>query len=347
MGLQSTQKAFVVSDLATYVTKNQRMCETLEQKKIEVLVSPSVTSMGTWCRFVASGEKCQERQFDCIVLCHGYRTAFPWLRVPISTNTRRWFLNCFPSDLGHCLFFVGYARPHQGGIPAAEMLSRDIALILRGERALPAKYTLLARQDEAAARAYYFLSPDLHTLVDYSAFLESVARRIGCEPTLPTACVVAFNLNVAMTLFLAVHLVGQSIRIDFVQLAVLLWLVSVAFMLVYQDGLVMKWLFYPNWSVWYRQRGSGAEPVLVSSVLDRAGLRKSMVMTRFSVVLLWSVTAMYMQRMVSVPMFLLYKGLAMVDSQLWGEASSWERSLRPKTFVLHSCEWRWSDLFVP
>lgn len=79
MGLQSTQKAFDVSDLATYVTKNQRLCEALEQKKIEVLVSPSVTSMGTSCRFVASGEKCQERQFDAIVLCHGYRTAFSWL----------------------------------------------------------------------------------------------------------------------------------------------------------------------------------------------------------------------------------------------------------------------------
>lgn len=117
--------------------------------------------------------------------------------------------------------------------------------------------------------------------MDYSAFLESVARRIGCEPTLPAACVVAFNLNVAMALFLAVQLARQATRTDFAQLAVLLWLASVAFMLDYQNGLVMKWLLYPNWSVWYRQRGPGAEPALVSSVLGRAGLRTSMAMTRF------------------------------------------------------------------
>lgn len=52
MNLQSTQQARLLNCQATYVTKNQRMCEAVEQQKIEILVSPTVTTMGNYCRFV-------------------------------------------------------------------------------------------------------------------------------------------------------------------------------------------------------------------------------------------------------------------------------------------------------
>lgn len=337
MGLQSTRQAPLANDQATYVTKNQRMCEALQQQKIEVLVSSSITTWGTTCRFgTGDGKRDEERQFDAIVLCHGYRTAFPWLKVPVSTNPRHWFLHCFPPGLAHCLFFVGYARPHQGGIPAAaEMLSRYIALILGEARALPAGYGLLARDDEAAARDYYFLSPDLHALVDYNAFMESVARRVGCEPRLPTACVAVFTLHVATALWLAVHflLLLRPLGPGVAPLAVSVWWATLGFMLLYQDGLLIKWWFYPHWSVWYRQRGPSNNPALLSGVLGRVRLWQATAITRgFVLLILWSVPAMYMQCVLSVPVFLLARS---------------GRSLRPKMFALHSCEWRWTDLFAP
>lgn len=84
-----TLQAPLATAQATYVADNQRMCEALEQQKIEVVVSSPVTTLGTSCRFEVRGGEGKERQFDAVVLCHRYRTAFPWLKVLVSPNPRR------------------------------------------------------------------------------------------------------------------------------------------------------------------------------------------------------------------------------------------------------------------
>lgn len=227
------------------------------------------------------------------------------------------------------------------------MLSRYIALILRGQRALPENYALLARQDEALARDHYFLSPDLNTLVDYNAFLESVAQRIGCEPKLPIVCLVVFNLHAAITIFLTVHMLGQPFGSACTKLAVLLWLASTAFMIMYKGGLLIKWLIYPHWSVWYRQRGPGSKPELLLSMLGRVVLWKAKAWTQsFALNFLWSAPNMYVQRLLSVPIFLLTQSLSTLGLQFWEDRFGGDRLLRPQIFALHSCEWRFPDLFA-
>lgn len=353
MCLASTSSTAFRNDQATYVTKNQRMCEALHKQKIEILVCPSVSTRGQTCEFQMPDGTKQQREFDVMVLCTGFRSEFPWIKldgnIGFSPNPRSWFLHCFPKGLGHCLFFVGYARPHQGGIPVmAEMLSRYIALLLRGERLLPIDYGTQAQRDEAAEREYYSLSPNLHTLVDYNSFLESVARRVGCEPRLPLSCVVVFNLHLLAGLLLTLRACfGSSSPLVplRVQSALLLWIGSAASFLILHDGLLIKWWFYPHWAVWYRQRGPNANPTLLGAVLGRVNLWKSTAITRgFVLLILWSVPTFYAQRLLSL--------FIIVPSMVLGALGirfpeAWGGLLRPKLFVLHSCPWRLTDLFLP
>lgn len=345
MCLESTRPAPFLNDQATYVTKNQRMCEALHQKKIEVFVSPTIKTRDKVCEFILADGTVEQREFDAIVLCHGYRTDFPWIKVPVSRNPRDWYLHCFPPGLGDCLFFVGYARPHQGGIPcAAEMLARYIGLLLRDDKSLPGNYASLAQNDQLAEREYYFLSPDLHTLVDYNAFMESVARRIGCEPRLPNLCVVTFNLHALAVVSLALHWFNMmEPRLG--RLALALWVSTLAGFLILEDGLLFKWWFYPHWSVWYRQRGPDADPTLLKTVLSRVNIWRATAITRgFVLLLVWSVMTVYMQWLLSVPVFIVYTIFISVGLRF---SKRWGGMLRPKMFALHDAEWRLSDLFLP
>lgn len=114
--LDSTSSAWFMNDQATYVTKNQRMCEAWEDGKIEVLVTPEVSTAGNTVTFNMPDGSVQKREFDVVVLCTGYTTTYPWLKLKdLNTDPRSWYLHCFPKDLGDCLYFSGYARPHQGG----------------------------------------------------------------------------------------------------------------------------------------------------------------------------------------------------------------------------------------
>ncbi|KAH0834440.1 flavin-containing monooxygenase [Fonsecaea pedrosoi] len=365
MSLASTASALLRNDQATYVTKNQRMCEALQGGKIEVLVAPTVSTRGRSCEFhscavVDGTSTTQQREFDAVVLCTGFRVEFPWIRLPgnqsLSPNPRSWYLHCFPEGLGHCLFFVGYARPHQGGVPVmAEMLSRYIAQLLRGERDLPPDYAARAQRDAAASRTYYSLSPNLHTLVDYNAFLESVARRIGCEPRLPAACVLLVNLHMATVLLMAVQLCCPtssppplllSLPLPLpLPLLAMIWAASTAGFFVLHDALLIKWWFYPHWAVWYRRRGPGANPALLDGVLARVNLWKSTAITPgFVLLVLWSIPTYYAQRILSIPLFAINAVLTVLGYRL---PPAWVRLLRPKLFALHDCPWRLSDLYLP
>ena len=352
MCLDSCKSAFFRNDQATYVTKNQRMCEALHEKKIEVVVCPTLFAQGRLCEFQMSDGTTGQRRFDAIVLCTGFRTAFPWIHLPehasLSSNPRSWFLHCFPKKLGHCLFFVGFARPHQGGVPVtAEMLSRYIALLLCGKRTLPVDYVVQARHDAEAEREYYSLSPNLHTLVDYNAFLESIARRIGCEPRLPLGCLVLFNIHMLSVVLLALQCSKFSSSLVWweIQYNLLLWAGSMLGFFLLHDRLLIKWWFYPHWATWYRQRGPGANPKLLKIMMKRVNLWKSTAVTRgFVLLVLWSIPTFYAQRLLSIFLFAAHGILVAAGFRI---STHWGGLLRPKLFSLHDCPWRASDLFLP
>lgn len=346
MCLASTAGAFVMNDQATYVTKNQRMYEAFGEGKIDLVVSPKIAAKGKTCMFTHKDGIQKQRDFDVVVNCTGFQASFPWLKIEhLNPNPRSWFLHCFSEQLGGRLFFVGYARPHQGGIPVmAEILSRYISLLLRGERLLPFNYAELAKQDGISEREHYHLSPHLSTLVDYNAFLESVARRVGCEPRLPAICILAFNLHMLSVL-------GSSSSF-FITLAptamhhwFLLWVFTMAFFFLYQDALMIKWWFFPHWSAWYRQRGPGADAEKTQLLLKRVPFLKSTAVTSgFVLLVLWSVPTFYLQRILSFPVFVPY---ALLKAMGFRFPKSWGSLLRPKIFALHSVEWRFIDLFLP
>ncbi len=79
MCLESTKPDFLMNDQATFVTKNQRLCEAGEVARLRLssvprchhMTKPGV-SFGP-----PSGAGVQRRDFDVVLLCNGYRTEFP------------------------------------------------------------------------------------------------------------------------------------------------------------------------------------------------------------------------------------------------------------------------------
>ncbi|KAF1983582.1 hypothetical protein K402DRAFT_435967 [Aulographum hederae CBS 113979] len=186
----------------------------------------------------------------------------------------------------------------------AEMLSRYIAIILSGERALPLDYEAQARRDAAAEREYCFVSSILHTLVDYNAFLESVARRVGCEPRLPVVSVLLFNLHMTAVVLLVLEWLSWSRWMIPLWATVQLWVSRVVGFILFENGLILKWWLYPNWAVWCRQRGPGATPKVLDDTLRRVDFWESTAVTKsFILLILWSVPAFYVQRILCAPVF--------------------------------------------
>ncbi|CAI6342050.1 unnamed protein product [Periconia digitata] len=345
--LDSTASAWLMNDQATYVTKNQRMCEAWGDGKIEVIITPDVSVDGSSVAFAMPDGHINKREFDVVVLCTGYTTEFPWLKVDnFDANPRSWYLHCFPEGLGDSLSFSGYARPHQGGIPPmAEMQSRYISMILSGDRKLPLDYAARAKRDHLTEREYYSISPDLDSLVDWNAFLESVARRVGCEAQLPTLCVVAFNLHLLAVAALSLLAFAPTLSPLSLRSAALLWISTFLSFFMWEDGLMIKWWFYPHWPIWYRQRGPGANPKLVSEILQRNNIWKDTKITRgFVLLVFWSWWTYYAQRAISFVLFIphvLAKSFGIRFGKTWGGF------LVPKIYVLHDAEWRFADLFLP
>ena len=103
--------------------------------------------------------------------------------MTLTRDPRTWFKHCFPPEMGEHLAMVGFARPHSGGIPqCAEMVSRYIAQLYIGNRTLPADYPAQAIADGEAEAACFHQAPGYRMLVDYMAYMMSVAKLIGCEP---------------------------------------------------------------------------------------------------------------------------------------------------------------------
>ena len=240
MCLDGTRSAYVKNDQAAVVTKNQRMCEAIDDGNLKCIVCPTIEPDDRTVTFRLLDGQVLRKEFDLVLLCTGYRPHFAWLHSGIfEANPRKWFLHCFPPEMGSKLAFIGYARPQQGGIPpGAEILSRYLALLLCNARRLPVDCALLAEWDNIAERARFSLRPEMNTLVDYNAFVESVARRIDCEPRLPLHFLFIFNLHMVA---LPMELYGwtlSSLQVCF--WAVSPWTVTLLLFFVIEDGMLIK-----------------------------------------------------------------------------------------------------------
>lgn len=131
-----------------------------------------------------------------------------------------------------------------------------------------------------------------------------------------------------------------------------IWAGTLALFFVLHDGILIQWSFFAHWPVWYRQRGPGADPSLINTLLrsvklggQSVKLRESRVVTMFTILLLlWVWPTLYLQRLTSMILFVPYALLKLLEIRF---PKGWGGLLRPKMFILHDAEWRISDICAP
>jgi dimethylaniline monooxygenase (N-oxide forming) len=201
--LASEKELYFRADQAGIATKNGSLAVAHALGKMDSVVSKTATFEGKKVTFPntiwynETVDECEKStEFDHVLLCTGYKTDFSWLEVDFDWSPRSWYKHCFPAgpagDLGEKLMFLGWTRPHQGGIPiCSEILSRYIAMILSDERELPKDFPEIAKREGNSETNYYVSHSYVPVIVDLPAFMESMAAIIGCTPTCPSI----FNLE--------------------------------------------------------------------------------------------------------------------------------------------------------
>jgi len=246
--------SWALADQAKFATKNGRLFHHLANGTAEVVVAESVTYGAedvtmhnvSYLNNKSVDPTEHKMDLDIVLNCTGYKFECNWLMLDDDKKfcmcPRTWYKHAFPPALGHKMAFLGYARPHQGGIPAcAEMLARYVGRLQKGEVSLPKNYAELAITEGEAETNFFSLTPHLRALVDYNGFMESVAKLVGCESSPPP--------------FISSHY-GLF------------------------DGIANRYKYwvYPCWPCSFRTNGYGAKPELYWKVMDKFSLRK---MTRY------------------------------------------------------------------
>merc|ERR1719487_1275556 len=113
-------------ELEGFVTKNGRLAHAHHHKKVNLTISKMGKFMGTkvsfpntvYSNYMEHEMKETMQDIDVVIGCTGYKTTFSWLDADVQWNPRTWYKHAFAPKYGERLVFIGWARPHQGGIPA-------------------------------------------------------------------------------------------------------------------------------------------------------------------------------------------------------------------------------------
>lgn len=195
------KSVYFKADQAAWVTKNARVADLASRRKLEVIVAAEAEFVEQSAVFKnvtqdpVTAFMLQEpidvtREFDTVICCTGYTNDFKWIETDkygeLGWSPRSWYRHCWPPGFGDKLAFLGWARPHQGGIPqTAELCARFHALLLSGKRQLPADVACITLAESRDEAVFYELSPNLESLVDWPSYSTSLSRMIGCEPAAP------------------------------------------------------------------------------------------------------------------------------------------------------------------
>lgn len=130
----------------------------------------------------------REEKIDTIMFCTGFKTTFPFLDLKID-NIRNLYKQMFHHDYDKSLAFIGFARPHQGGIPSlSEMQSRYFAQLCSDKMELPnlADRIQQTQKDRLYWENEYHITPHISSLVNYNTYIDSLAELVGCKPKIPS-----------------------------------------------------------------------------------------------------------------------------------------------------------------
>jgi hypothetical protein len=124
-----------------------------------------------------------QQDFDMIIYATGYKVTFPFLKnqsFDVSeTNDFRLYKKVIHPDFPG-LFFLALIQPLGAIMPLAEVQSKWIAKILKGETKLPNKEEMIKSiQEDKQAMAKRYKESPRHTLqVDFHPYKESIEREI-------------------------------------------------------------------------------------------------------------------------------------------------------------------------
>jgi cation diffusion facilitator CzcD-associated flavoprotein CzcO len=164
-----------------FLTKNESFLDDVAANKVAVNISgiKEITAKGAVFNDGTTASA------DMIVCNTGYVDDFSFIKDVAITHARQLYRHMFHPALGPSVAFIGWARPAEGGVPAcAEMQSRYFALLCSNKRTLPPKEKLeeLIEQENTAEESELYGSRSLKTLVPYMAYMDAMARLIGCKP---------------------------------------------------------------------------------------------------------------------------------------------------------------------
>jgi dimethylaniline monooxygenase (N-oxide forming) len=171
-----------------FLQKNDDFVEAVISGQLNVIAS-GIDSLENNTVNFTNGEKLD---VDIIMCCTGYQeNGIPNMfegTDPIM-SVRSLYKHMLDPDLGSRVAFIGWARPIQGGVPAcSEMQSRYFALLCSGKRKLPGTKRLraLIKKDREREEKMFYVQAHIETLCLYTAYLDSVAKLVGCKPRLWT-----------------------------------------------------------------------------------------------------------------------------------------------------------------
>ena len=164
------------------VTKTERIFEAAA-KGMDINIG-GISHIEGNCVHFNDGSK---KNFDGIVLCTGFKFHLPFVNdVYRPKNIRDCYLQIFHPSLREKIFFIGFSRPQQGGVPLiAELQSRYVALVLSGERKLPADLETPAQRDRRFWEQEFYETPHIFGLINAFRYNEVIAELIGCRPPMP------------------------------------------------------------------------------------------------------------------------------------------------------------------
>jgi len=196
--IENTPGGMTRSDQIFAVPKSARMLTAAAAGTIDLVVAKKAKFEGTKVTFSEFSQKGfqypmdsryqETREIDIIIHCTGFKNDFSWLKgVKFEWNPRSWFKNSIVPGYEDKLAFLGWTRPHQGGIPAcSEMLSRYLAMIWTGEKKLPEDWVEQAKEEGETLNEYYAEAGGFPTVVDYPSFMTAMSELIGCQPRRPS-----------------------------------------------------------------------------------------------------------------------------------------------------------------
>lgn len=123
---------------------------------------------------------------DALVFCTGFEPP-TWPFLGEASPSSGLYRHVFDPALGASAAFVGFARPAIGSIPViAEMQARWVSRVLAGQSPLPDADQMrrtIATDAEETARTFPKDVAQLPYLVAHAQYLDTIARDIGCMPT--------------------------------------------------------------------------------------------------------------------------------------------------------------------